>query len=169
MAIGIGHRGLLGVAMRNRKMVFESIALMLLGIATIIGSLMLDNFGEKVLAPGLFPSFLGGILVFLAVLMLVRTLRKTSDGGDVDRAGEDHDTAADTKKILIRSGLLVAATVIYLLLLAYVGFIIATLVYVCVVMYLLGERRWWMLVLTPAAVTLLIFIVFEIGLKVYLP
>ena len=168
MAIGIGHRGLLGVAMRNRKMVFESIALMLLGIATIIGSLMLDNFGEKVLAPGLFPSFLGGILVFLAVLMLVRTLRKTSDSGDVDRAGEVHDTA-DTKKILIRSGLLVAATVIYLLLLAYIGFIIATLVYVCAVMYLLGERRWWMLVLTPVAVTLLIYIVFEIGLKVYLP
>ncbi|PKL25973.1 MAG: hypothetical protein CVV46_15710 [Spirochaetae bacterium HGW-Spirochaetae-2] len=168
MAMGIGHRGLFGVVMRNRKVVFESIVLMLLGIATIIGSLLLDNFGEKVLAPGLFPSFLGGILVFLSALMLVRELRKAKIDGDGDNAKEIHGTVT-TKKMLIRSGFLIFATVIYLVLLSYAGFIIATFVYVCSVMYLLGERRWWMLVLTPGTVAFLIFLVFEIGLKVYLP
>lgn len=63
---------------------------------------------------------------------------------------------------------MVLLTIGYGVLMMFSGFIISTAVYVCVVMFLLSERRWWMLVLVPILTSLTIYVVFNIGLQVYL-
>ncbi len=63
---------------------------------------------------------------------------------------------------------MVLLTIGYGVLMMFSGFIISTAAYVFVVMLLLNERRWWMLVLVPILTSLTIYVVFNIGLQVYL-
>ena len=62
-----------------------------------------------------------------------------------------------------------AILIIYVLLLDPVGFILTTLVCSFLVMLVMGERKWYVLVFMPIALVIILYLVFNLGLRVPLP
>lgn len=156
--------------MKKYQTIVESIIILIGSVAVMLSSLLLDNFGELALSPGLFPFFLGGLLLVLAIVKLVQgihnqrvvLLQNTSTSTE----------SANKQQELLRLGknlAIVIGSLVYILGMNTIGFIISTFFYVFLIMVLLGERRWWVLMLFPICASLLVYVAFDIGLNVYLP
>jgi len=150
--------------MKKNLSIIESSIFVAFGMAVIIGSLKLDSFGELVLSPGLFPLLLGILIILLSTLMLARNIKlKTKE---VSSTGKDNREATHR---CLQFLLFVGISLLYILIMKQLHFIIATILYVFVTMWFLGERRWWSLLVFPVVVSLLIYLCFDKGLNVYLP
>jgi hypothetical protein len=154
--------------MKQGHEITEGIVLGALGIAVITGSLKLDNFGPLALSPGLFPFILGVCLVALVLVLILRNIRRPAKE-ETDKAPLPGESSNMVKARWIKITAITALSLVYILLLSIAGFIISSAVYVLALMLLLGERKWWKLIITPVMVSLLIFTLFAKGLKVYLP
>lgn len=62
-----------------------------------------------------------------------------------------------------------AVLIAYVLLLEPVGFILTTLACALLVMLIMGERKWFMLVLIPIALSAALYLIFRFGLNIPLP
>lgn len=149
--------------MKYRKGTVENSVFAVVGVAVIIGSVMLDNNGSLALSPGLFPLLLGCLILVISLLMMRRDRKESVSQ---ENAGSDEKHAG---KKWLKVLAFVGMTLLYIPAMQHLHFIIATVLYVCVAMLLLGERRWWALVFFPVAISLVIFYGFDKGLQVYLP
>lgn len=69
----------------------------------------------------------------------------------------------------VRSGVMVLATIAYALLLNPLGFVIATVAFMIVALYLMGVRNPVPIVAMPVVLALLVYFLFTAALSVYLP
>ncbi|MFA6846628.1 MAG: tripartite tricarboxylate transporter TctB family protein [Sphaerochaetaceae bacterium] len=150
--------------MKKNQSIIESYLLIAFGLAVIVGSLRLDSFGELVLSPGLFPLLLGTLIVLIASLMLSRNIKLKAQEATSDE--ESHEAARHRWREVV---LFVVVSLVYVLIMKYFHFLIATILYIFTTMWLLNERRWWSLITFPIAVSLIIYLCFDKGLNVYLP
>ncbi|MDD4083690.1 MAG: tripartite tricarboxylate transporter TctB family protein, partial [Sphaerochaetaceae bacterium] len=107
------------------------------GILVILGSLNLESYGELALTPGLFPFLLGFLIILLSTIMLIKNIKGTKDF----QTNDNLETPQEKKKRLIDVSLFVAFSLLYLLMMKYLHFIIATIIYVFIAMLLMKERR----------------------------
>lgn len=116
--------------------------------------------------PRAFPLAFGLILAALSAILLIRTLMHADAPEELeDSAGEG---ATDGRRWMVVA-LVVAEVVAYGLVLKYIGFVLATPVIVIAVMFVnMRERSLRKLVLTPAAITLGCWVIFEKLLGIYL-
>lgn len=151
--------------MSSRSDRIESIILMLLGGGIIIYSFHLENnSGTFALAPGMFPTLIGSMLVLLAVLLLVRTyMQKESSSNPVQQNGPTI-TSQRYRQIFI-----VVACFAYILLMKYLSFVFASVLFLAGTSCLLGEKVWWKIGRLSILGAIVIFFSFQFGLKVYLP
>lgn len=63
----------------------------------------------------------------------------------------------------------IVAMVAYVVLLNIFGFVISTLLFVAAVLFLMGERRWYLLIGIPIALVAVLYVVFRIALSIPLP
>jgi len=151
--------------MKKNSAIIESSILIVFGILVIIGSLNLESFGELALSPGLFPFLLGFLIILLSTIMLIKNIKGTKDF----QTNDNLETPQEKKKRLIDVSLFVAFSLLYLLMMKYLHFIIATIIYVFIAMLLMKERRVWSLIVFPIVVSIFVYLCFDKGLKVYLP
>ena len=151
--------------MKKNSAIIESSILIVFGILVIIGSLNLESFGELALSPGLFPFLLGFLIILLSTIMLIKNIKGTKDF----QTNDNLETPQEKKKRLIDVSLFVVFSLLYLLMMKYLHFIIATIIYVFIAMLLMKERRVWSLVVFPIVVSIFVYLCFDKGLKVYLP
>lgn len=141
--------------MKNNEIVEGSI-LSVLSIFFIIESLKLHNNQELALSPALFPLIITSMGLFLSILLIFKGIKKT------DYIRSD--------KVNIRLVLLIVAlSFLYLILLERFSFILSSVIYLFLFTFILGERKWWLLILISTLTPVLIWYLFANLLGVYLP
>jgi len=113
---------------------------------------------KEVVGPDFFPKLLAGLLILLALPLLVRGLSRRSDRVET----EPIDRWA-------RAGLVIALMLVYVWALPRLGFLLATVIYLGVMIRLAGTRRWRAIVGAALAITALIFLSFATLFAVPLP
>lgn len=141
--------------MKNNEIVEGSI-LSVLSIFFIIESLKLHNNQELALSPALFPLIMTSMGLFLSILLIFKGIKKTdyirSDKGNI--------------RLVL---LIVALSFLYLILLERFSFILSSVIYLFLFTFILGERKWWLLILISTLTPVLIWYLFANLLGVYLP
>ena len=120
-----------------------------------------NNTSEWKMSPYLFPTL-------ISVFGLLLTLSLVADGLNEMRSQEGREESS-SKKNLIGVLVLVAAALVYYILLPILTFIPATLLFLLVLSVYLGERKWWKLLLLSGLTTAAIYVLFGIALNVRLP
>lgn len=114
------------------------------------------------LSPQFFPNLLAAVIGLLGILLTVR-----------GRGREESLSAGEgfTLKVAqwVRVAKILATLFVYLLVLPYLGFLIATPLCLVVLMLQLGSRRWFLMVTIASATTAVIHVTFRYGLQVLLP
>jgi putative tricarboxylic transport membrane protein len=136
--------------------------------ALALGELTIgEGFAEDAVGPRTFPRILS-VAIMLGGLAVARRAwsrpiewEAADDGGTSDDAGDPGSAR--------RAFTLMGLTIGYAALLAPLGFVLSTPLYMAAAMWLLRLRSWLLLTVVPIVFTLLFFVVFVRVLRVPLP
>jgi putative tricarboxylic transport membrane protein len=120
----------------------------------------------------MYPEFLAGALVLLALLQIVRTLWGAGAGlpaGTTVGDARVRLTGDERRRHLVKALVCATAFVVYLLVLRVVGYHLATPVLMAVLYFTLGVRNPLVAAILGVATSLLMSLFFEVGLNVILP
>ena len=146
---------------KNKKInpvLLEGAILFVISIVGIVFSIIshYDFNVEWKLSPYLFPLFISIMLCILSISLLL---------GGFSSIKEEKKSKGDIKTF----SLFLIECTIYLLILRYLGFLISTMLLLGAVVHLLGERKWWKIVLISVVTSLIIYFLFGVYLGVMLP
>lgn len=110
-----------------------------------------------------WPRLLAVILVLLSVIMVIQTM--IGGGRSAEQTQPVDFKAPRMKRVYIMIGVFAGFTV----LLVYLGFIIASLLFIPSVMFLLGERKALNIILTSLLLTGSVYFLFTVLLRITLP
>jgi len=113
------------------------------------------------LGPSFFPRLLAVGLLIMSILLLIKALMgrsmQSNDKFDIKNPGTQ------------RAGIALLATIVYCLVLPYLGFIIDSVLYLIFLMYLLKQRSYLKMVIISLGVTFMVYAVFRMALNITLP
>ena len=138
------------------KALGEAIILLVVSVFGIVMSILSHNsFNvEWKLSPYLFPLLISVFLLVLSILLIQ------------NRNVEDKKKVKGDYRTLLFFAL---SCIIYLFIIDFLGFIISSILLLASVMFLLGERRWWFILLLSISVSLILYVLFASYLSVMLP
>lgn len=133
--------------------IFAGLAIFIIAIAS-----GMNPYGSWALAPGLFPIVMGVIILALSVSLIIQAIKnKTWKSGGFDRVD------------WLRITVVLVLTFVYVWLLPLLGFIAVSIPYLALFLFVLGEKRWWLVGIIAAGTTLGLYYSFGVLLSVYLP
>ena len=146
---------------RNQESLLGAI-LMLLAILVFIGVVNFKDTAEdyRALPPSFFPNILVGVMVVLSLALLVRGWRNAPS--------PIFKQSVRPSNVLRVFGLMVLL-VVFIVLLQYVGFAISSFLFLLALQLVLAERRPVRLLVFAIGVTLVMYVVFVLLLRVPLP
>ncbi|HYG88746.1 MAG TPA: tripartite tricarboxylate transporter TctB family protein [Azospirillum sp.] len=115
--------------------------------------------------PARFPIIYSVALIVLCGILIVNTLRKGAAASAPESAGDRAGRLASRVNVALGIGM----TTLCLIGMAYVGYAIATTLYLSSVMWLMGQRSRLLNPLIAVAATAIIYVTFSTGLQVPLP
>jgi len=140
-----------------------------IGVAAVVfafGALVLfdsyrlgASWGEDGPQAGYFPFYIGILVCVSSAAIFVRALRS------VELAAESFVSREQLKMILT----VLAPTVIYVALIAFLGFYVTSTLYIAYFMRHLGKYSWIKIVPVSVGVSIAFFLIFEIWFQVPLP
>ena len=134
--------------------------ILLFGLVVAIDSFRLGaRWGEDGPQPGYFPFYIGLLICISSVSVLVRGARNAA------LSEESFVSRGELKKILT----VLVPTVVYVSLIAYLGFYLASTLYIAYFMWQLGKYSWFMTVPVSVGVSVAFFLIFETWFQVPLP
>lgn len=150
-----------------------SILFALVGGYALIGSVELKAMPGMAVGPGLFPAITGGGMLLFGLIMLAQTLlARPGEQLDVSVFEEaSADPADDEPETLIDrlyNPLLLLAILALILLMPYLGFLIASVLFVAA-MVLLGGGRPLQAIIFSVVMTGITYALFVYGLRVPVP
>ncbi|MBM7840943.1 putative tricarboxylic transport membrane protein [Alkalihalobacillus xiaoxiensis] len=110
--------------------------------------------------PGIYPTVLGSILILLGILLIVQTI--------ISKKREAISIAFSSKQAIFVYKIM-GICILYCIALPYIGFIISSFMFVGITGYLLGQRNWLGLIITPLLVVVSIFFIFGSLFNIPLP
>lgn len=119
----------------------------------------------KVLNAGFYPQLLAVILGILALLLLVVSLRKTPENQKSNKLWV-------TKSALFLFFITLGMLIIYPFLLSSLGFVVATFIFIIILVYCLSDKEKFSLtsiLLVSTGITAIIFLVFKVFIKIPFP
>lgn len=128
-------------------MLFETLDLLGQGRAGEVGS-------------GLWPFMALAAATLLSVLMLISSLKKSIAAAGENPQELTAEALAEKRRARITVTLSILCFLAYLLVMPWIGFIVASLLYIFVFAWILGERRGWVLAVSPVLMTAVIMGVF---------
>ncbi len=145
----------------NKAETIAGALVLAIGVALLVHATKLDYMIENVPGPGFLPLWLGiGILVTGAILT-AKALRPTLAGAE--------PIAWPQRPGWIQIGVMLGALGIALLVLEPLGFLLAAMLFMVVLVFSLGVRSWGMLLGVPVVSALALHLVFVVWLGVPLP
>ncbi len=153
---------------------FLSIAIMIFASFFLVMSLQLESRSSVEIPPGAWPLFLTVMMLILGIVLTVRSFKKPNNKLDHSSAMKQEETAED---ILVEDELvypknfifLFGGLVVYVSLLGYLGFIVATLLVIFGITGLFGMKKWFNRLLTSVLSTAGFIILFPILLQLPFP
>lgn len=147
--------------LRNQETLLGA-TLLVLAILVFVGVVNFKNTAEnyRALPPSFFPNILVGVMVVLSLALLVRGWRN---------APSPIFKQSVKRSNVLRVVGLMALLVVFIVLLQYVGFAISSFLFVLSLQLVLGERRPVRLFALAISVTLVMYVVFVLLLRVPLP
>ena len=127
------------------------------------------RFGD--MGSGFWPIMILSAATFLSILVLIFNTRKYLQEKKA-RAGEPQAPSRSPQELKERRMKLVLSVVcllIYILIMPYIGFVLSTFFYVLAFILALGERRKWVLAISPFLVTAMAVVVFGKFITMPLP
>ena len=141
---------------------YEGLLFTGIGSVLFLYSLNFHDGGEIALSSALFPVIVTLMITLLGLLLIVQHFRGVN--------GMQKKEAASADSLNMRNMWFVFFLSLgYAFALPYLHFVIATILYLAVFLYLTGERRMWMLGLLSFGTVAAIYIIFQKGLGVLLP
>ena len=119
------------------------------------------RFGE--MGSGFWPTLILSMAILLSALLLISSFLKSRK----KKGKKEPESSPSSEEIAIRKrqGKIVAfcatVTLVYIFVMQGIGFALATLLYVLVFILVLGERRKWVLIVSPVVVTALVLVIFS--------
>jgi hypothetical protein len=133
---------------------------LLFGAVVVFDSYRLGaSWGDDGPQAGYFPFYVGLLICLSSAAVLVRALR------DSALAAESFVSREELKMILT----VLVPTVVYVALIAFLGFYLASTVYIAYFMWHLGKYSWIKIAPVAAGVSVAFFLTFEIWFQVPLP
>lgn len=146
---------------KNKKIspvLIEGTVLLALSVLGIVFSII-SHYGFKVdwkLSPYLFPLFISVMLALLSVSLILSSFSGLK---------EEKKEKGDRRTFII----FLVECAVYLLVLNYLGFLISTMLLLGAVVHLLGERKWWKIIVISLVTSFIIYQLFGVYLGVMLP
>jgi putative tricarboxylic transport membrane protein len=110
--------------------------------------------------PGYFPFYIGVILAIAGLFIAGSTLRRWKA-----LAGQVFVTRAQLKPVLQ----MLLPAIVYVIVLAYIGIYVASVIFIAGFMVWQGKYRWWVATLIAIAICVGLFFMFEVWFLVPLP
>ena len=139
---------------------YLAIIIILFSVVVYLGSLSYPDESAY------FPRFIILLLGVLGGVLLVKELRKKT-GPAIDKVNEG--TSIFRNQAFFKVSLMIFSSLIYLLILNWVGFFSTTIVYLPVMIFLMGVKKPTTIVISTGVVLFFIFLIFRAFLKVPFP
>lgn len=145
--------------------VFLDIMFFFLGIALTVGSIRQPEFGESYKSPGIFPVIVGIILLLVSSIRLISAIinsRNTKEKANSNKDSEVHNRKTNLVVPMI-------VILVYISLLGSVNFYVLTFLFINSLMYILGARKIFRLLLVSTITTVAIWLIFVQMFSIFLP
>ena len=144
--------------MSNSKSgIWAGIVILCLAIFSLVISFQYSYSGIVGPGPGFFPIWLSVSLIILSILYIYESVK----GKNVSE--EEWPTGHSLKQILF----IIMSLVLFLVLFVLCGFLFAGIIFLIVLFY--KEYKWFVTASLSVGITLFIYVMFNIVLKVHLP
>ena len=153
----------------KNKNIQDSCVIFLCGAGLLCYALYSHYNGPRVewkMSPSLFPVIVSAFLMLLSVSLLfdglyqIREEKKSASGGSGGAAQK-----AKFKPVLVT----IALSIAYFVVMRYITFIPATILFLGAFIFFLGERRYWLIAIIAVITALAVYAIFGIALSVRLP
>ena len=146
-----------------------SIFYLVLGFALIIGAKALPKSKVMEIGPDFMPTVIGVLIIILAALLLINTVRDFRlNAEEAEKKGVD---PCDYKRVLAS----LVASIVYVNVLKPVGFIVSTLIYLFLQIFILAPddqrkpKNLMFYAILDVIFTLIVYFLFRYGFKIVLP
>ena len=137
-----------------------ALVILLFGLVVVTDSFRLGaRWGDDGPQPGYFPFYVGLLICVSSLTILLRALRNTA------LSAESFVSRGELRKILT----VLVPTSVYVAVIAYLGFYVASTLYIAYFMWHLGKYSWIKIVPVSVGVSVAFFLVFEVWFQVPLP
>ena len=144
--------------MSNSKSgIWAGIVILCLAIFSLVISFQYSYSGIVGPGPGFFPIWLSVSLIILSILYIYESIK----GKNVSE--EEWPTGHSLKQVLF----IMMSLVLFLVLFILCGFLVAGIIFLTVLFY--REYKWFVTASLSVGITLFIYVMFNIVLKVHLP
>jgi len=146
-------------------------AMTILALSIVLGIYCLVKFytasvkTEWKMSPYLFP-------ILISVFALLISVSLFADGRHELKTIERND-AIEPESVMRGNNIKIVAVIglsaVFFILMKYIGFIIGSAVFLLSMFLLLGERRWWLIIILSTVTTGVLYVAFAVFLNVRLP
>jgi len=140
--------------------IITSILLIAYGAFIIIGAIPMKIMDKYAPSSGLFPLMVGILICVISITILIENLNPKKP-----------DSASKFKNVrgIMKSAALFVALMVFCVLLRPLGYILDTFALVVFIMAVIERTKLIKALITAASITLLLFLIFQVGLKTTLP
>ena len=115
---------------------------------------------------GSFPMAVTAVMVITGFIIVVQTIRSSPDGQDTQGSAWAHFVRQISPPVIVLTAL---SILVYMLTLEWLGFVLASYLFLVITMRLLGSERWLLNMVVSAVALGLIYLVFRTAFSVILP
>lgn len=145
---------------QKRADIITAIVLIAFAVFIIVNAVHMKIMQQYAPGPGFFPLLLGILLIILSLGILWQ---------GIDPKKADKKTAFASKERTLSSVKLILGLAVYAAVLETLGYIIATFLLVLYIMLFVSKDKVKLSIITSLCITLLIFLIFQVGLQLHLP
>jgi uncharacterized membrane protein (DUF485 family) len=148
------------VVMKKGEIVFSGVCVAFFGFMLFETLDLLGQGRPGEVGSGLWPFMALSVSLALSVLMLIAGVKKYRAAAGEAPPELSAEAVAEKRRQRTTVTLSIVTFLAYILLMPWIGFILATLIYILAFALALGERRRWVLTVSPFLVTAVIIGVF---------
>lgn len=146
--------------MKKGEIVFSACCVAFFGFMLFETLELLTHGREGEVGSGLWPFMALAVSTGLSLMMLIASIKKHRATARESAPEPTAEAVAEKKQQRITVTLSIVIFLVYILVTPLIGFILATLLYILAFAWALGERRRWVLAVSPFLVTAVIVGVF---------
>ena len=146
--------------MKKGEIVFSAVCVAFFGFMLFETLDLLGQGRAGEVGSGFWPFTALAVATLLSVLMLISSLKNSMAAVEENPHELTTEALAEKRRARITVTLSILCFLAYLLVMPWIGFIVASLLYILVFAWILGERRGWVLAVSPVLMTAVIMGVF---------